>query len=182
MGTLLALLSLSPLFGDALSFDVRRSLLQQATFSNGAGTIATFSYPAGLARLDESTLLVADAGNNAVRAITGLVYTTTSAGSGIPALADGVGTAVSFYAPNGVAALDASTVAVADSGNNVIRVLSGGLTSGASVQRLAGSSTRGPGAADGSGGTFSDPRGLCVGDGGVLVPLKRLARKWLRRK
>lgn len=140
----------------ALSLSDRRALLQQATFANGAGTSATFSFPVGLAAVDASTLLIADAGNNAIRAITGNMYATTSAGSGIPALTSGTGTSASFYAPNGVALLDPTTAFVADSANNAVRSIRGPLLSvGSVVQTVAGTGVAG--SSDGTSATFSDP-------------------------
>ncbi|MDQ6891269.1 MAG: hypothetical protein M3167_01130 [Acidobacteriota bacterium] len=89
--------------------------------ADGAGALASFRGPAGLAVDLSGNVYVADRGNNTIRKVTPSGIVTTLAGSGSPGSADGTGTAASFNSPAGVA-LDASgNLYVADSANNKIR-------------------------------------------------------------
>ena len=113
------------------------------TLVDGQATIARFSSPRALAvSKDGTTLFVADAGNNAIRAVSmfdGRVR--TLAGSGKQGSQDGIGTHCSFYFPSGVTVSpDGATLIVADTWNNRIRsvdVVSGQVTT------LAGTGERG---------------------------------------
>jgi DNA-binding beta-propeller fold protein YncE len=93
--------------------------------TDGTGTAASFSSPAGVAIDSLGNIIVADTANYYIRRITypgGVV--TKLAGNGSNTFADGTGTAARVNAPRGVV-LNPLTGAVvlADSGNNRIRVI-----------------------------------------------------------
>ena len=109
-----------------------------AAFADGTGAAARFNYPTGVAVVpSNNTIVVADQFNNRIRLVTypgGVV--TTIAGSGVYSFADGTGTAASFAYPFGAAVLPNETIAVADGGNNRIRLV----TQAGAVTTLAGPS------------------------------------------
>ncbi|MFM9090785.1 MAG: hypothetical protein ACKOUK_03475, partial [Verrucomicrobiota bacterium] len=90
-------------------------------YADGAGAVARFQQPRGLAVDAGGNLFVADHGNHTVRRISAAGVVETIAGSpGITGDADSVGAAARFYYPAAVA-VDGNTVYIADSGNNLIR-------------------------------------------------------------
>jgi glucose/arabinose dehydrogenase len=94
-----------------------------ADFANGTGTAARFNQPYGIAALPNGNLVVADHGNSRIRLITmpgGIV--TTLAGTTASFL-DGTGTAARFNASLGVTAFPNGVIAVADSFNARIRLI-----------------------------------------------------------
>ena len=93
-------------------------------YADGTGTTTRFSRPLGVAVDASGNVYVADQVNHRIRKITSAGVVTTLAGSGMAALANGTGTAASFYFPQGVA-LDASgNLYVADFDNHSIRKIS----------------------------------------------------------
>ena len=133
-----------------------------ATFANGQGTSASFSYPYGLAVDSGGNVYVADYYNHRVRKITAGGVVTTLAGSGNATFVNGQGTAASFWSPQGVAVDASGNVYVADTTNHRIRKI----TSNGTVTTLAGSGS--PGFADGQGtaASFRGPSGVAVGESG----------------
>ena len=132
--------------------------------SNGTGTAATFHFPTGVAVDSSGNVLVLDFGNELVRKITpgGVVTTLAGGGSGH---ANGTGTAASFLNPNGIAVDASGNVYVADTWNNLIRMV----TPGGVVTTFSGA---GLGSANGSSSsaTFDYPDGVAVdGSGNVYV-------------
>jgi DNA-binding beta-propeller fold protein YncE len=97
-----------------------------AGFMDGLGVAASFRAPESIA-IDPSGrfLFVADCTSNRVRLIDVTnANVTTLAGAGIADLADGVGVRAAFSRPRGVAVDVAGRfLAVADAGNNVLRVV-----------------------------------------------------------
>jgi sugar lactone lactonase YvrE len=91
--------------------------------SDGAGTIAKFNGPSGVAVDGRGNVYVADNGNSKIRKITPRGFVTTLAGSNQPGSADGIGTAASFNRPFGVAVDGSGTVYVADTYGNKIRTI-----------------------------------------------------------
>ncbi|MEY3607422.1 MAG: hypothetical protein RLZZ447_210, partial [Verrucomicrobiota bacterium] len=90
-------------------------------YADGAGVVARFQQPRGLAVDAGGNLFVADHGNHTVRRISAAGVVETIAGSpGITGDADSVGAAARFYYPVAVA-VDGNAVYIADSGNNLIR-------------------------------------------------------------
>jgi serine/threonine-protein kinase len=121
--------------------------------ANGAGAVASFSAPNGVAVDAAGTVYVADYGNNLIRKITPNGVVTTLAGSGAAGNANGTGTAASFFGPVGICTDPAGNVYVADYGNNLIRKI----TPTGVVTTFAG--------ADGA-GSFNGPTGVTAGAGG----------------
>ena len=128
--------------------------------ADGTGAEAQFNYPSSLAVDDAGNVYVADTYNCTIRKVTAAGKVTTLAGSaGQPGSADGTGGTAQFEEPNGVTVDLAGNLYVADSGNNLVRKLTGG----GKVTTLAGSAGI-PGSADGtnSAARFDFPYGLAV--------------------
>jgi hypothetical protein len=93
--------------------------------ADGIGSAARFNSPTGIAADSGSNLYVADEGNNTIRRLSpaGTNYTVfTAAGlAGSTGDTDGVGAAVRFNGPYGIAVDSYTNVYVADSVNNSIR-------------------------------------------------------------
>jgi sugar lactone lactonase YvrE len=88
---------------------------------NGAGAIARFNYPRGVATDAAGNIYVADAGNNLIRKITPAGIVSTLAGDGTDAFADGQGIEAKFSFPVELV-LDADgNIFVTDGGNRRIR-------------------------------------------------------------
>lgn len=95
----------------------------------GPAISATFNAPRGMARLADGTVLVADTGNNKVRAIApnGIVTTVVGTGAASSTGDGGAATAATLNAPRDVAvAPDGVTYYVADYSGHRIRKVSGG--------------------------------------------------------
>jgi sugar lactone lactonase YvrE len=133
-------------------------------FADGAGRVASFSNPAGVAVDSSGHAYVADMENHTIRKISPSGVVSTLAG-GTYGFADGAGAAASFNWPDGVAVDGSGHVYVADRKNRAIRKIS----PGGMVRTLAGGSY---GFADGTGAaaSFSGPSGVAVdGSGHVYV-------------
>ncbi|MCE5238002.1 hypothetical protein LLH23_05875, partial [bacterium] len=100
--------------------------------TNGTGSTATFSRPAGVAVDAAGVIYVAEQGGHRVRRIAlssgdgtlpSHYLVTTLAGSGAAGFAEGNGTAASFNGPRGVAVDEDGNVYVADAGNYRVRVV-----------------------------------------------------------
>jgi len=160
-----------------------------AGYADGFGVLALFAQPSYVAADAQGIVFVSDAGNNLIRQIilaTG--YVTTLAGGGSDGgtsagLADGVGSAALFSAPQQLAlSPSAATLYVADLGNHMVRVVD--IASGA-VSSLAGGGTAGgaPGYTNGAGSAalFSYPCGLALDATGAFLVVSELYRHLLRR-
>jgi streptogramin lyase len=119
--------------------------------SDGAGTNALFSGPAGVTVDLNENLYVADEFNETIRRLafngTNWISSTLAGSPGIRGSADGTNGAARFGAPVGLAADTSGHVFVADVNNNNVRQLTLAGTN-AVVTTLAGV---GPGSADGTG-------------------------------
>lgn len=102
---------------------------------DGPAATAEFSNPAGVAVDAAGNLYVADYRNHSVREISA-GNVTTIAGNGSPGFADGPVASAQFSYPLGVAIDGSGNLYVADSNNNRIREISGGI-----VTTLAGNGT-----------------------------------------
>jgi len=110
-----------------------------AGFANGAGNVAQFDEPVGLAMNASGTLFVSDSKNNRIRAINAAGEVSTYCGTGDAEFTDGVNTAAEFNMPLGLAIDHAGVLYVADSGNHRIRKVA---TDG-SVSTLSGTGVAG---------------------------------------
>jgi len=88
--------------------------------ADGPLATATFNNPSGVAQDAAGRVFVVDTSNNRVRAIWGGLVT-TFAGSGSPALVDGLGAAASFNGPTTAQLDPAGNLLVADWGNGAVR-------------------------------------------------------------
>ena len=136
--------------------------------ADGPGNTAHFKDPMGVAVDSKGNVIVADKSNHAIRKVTPEGVVSTLAGCvGHAGGADGVGSAVRFKDPTGVAVDSAGNIYVADNSNHAIRKISPeGL-----VTTLAGKLGE-AGHADGSGSSarFKDPYGVAAdGAGNVYV-------------
>jgi sugar lactone lactonase YvrE len=132
--------------------------------NDGIGTDASFYNPQGLATDAENNIYVADCSNHKIRKITPNGVVTTFAGSGTKGSNDSIGTAASFYYPDGVATDALGNIYVADTYNHKIRKI----TPEGKVTTLAGTGT--PGSTDGvvSVASFSYPTDVTIDGSGNL--------------
>ena len=137
---------------------------------DGAGAVARFAGPTGLALTPEGRLVVADTTNNRIRMIdTDAARTvTTIAGGGQLGGRDGDGTAAMFRSPTGVAVGPDGAIYVADSDNHLIRRIQNNPPRW-TVTTYAGA-LRVPGTADGPArvARFNRPTALAVDASGNL--------------
>jgi sugar lactone lactonase YvrE len=125
--------------------------------ANGTGTGAQFTAPCGLAIDPAGNLYVSDTGNNFIRKITPGGAVSTYAGvAGAGGFLDGAAGGALFNSPLGIAVAPNGTIFVADSGNQCIREISGGV-----VSTFAGSpQVWGSADGQGTGAQFNGPVGL----------------------
>jgi sugar lactone lactonase YvrE len=133
---------------------------------DGPGSAATFSNPADLAVDAAGNVFVADTGNHCIRRISSDGAVTVLAGTpGNPGgYADGPGTAAQFNGPEGLVLASDGNLYVADTANNLIRVVRPDGT----VSTLAGSGAMALADGTGSEASFSHPCGITEGPGGRL--------------
>lgn len=133
-------------------------------FVDGPLTVARFSEKISAVAVDGAgNVFVADAGNHAIRKISGDGMVSTLAGNGHAGFADGSGLAARFNDVSGVAVDGAGNVYAGDTGNSAIRKIS----STGMVTTLAGGSL---GFADGVGAaaSFRLPTEITVGSAGTV--------------
>ncbi|HUL53641.1 MAG TPA: immunoglobulin domain-containing protein, partial [Opitutaceae bacterium] len=135
---------------------------------DGAGGVALFNQPAGLAVDGTGDVFVADTGNATIREISpGGTVTTLAGSSASRGSQDGMGAAASFSSPVGLAVDGAGNVFVADAFSATIRKI----TPAGAVATLAGSAmNRGDADGTGTAALFNYPNGVAVdGVGNVYV-------------
>jgi sugar lactone lactonase YvrE len=148
-------------------------------YQDGSGQSARFNQPTGIAVDASGNIYVADTINNMIRMITPAGVVTTFAGDtangpglpGVPGSIDGptqCNTAqpcAEFNQPEGVAVDSQGNVYVTDSGNNTIRVISGGMVT--TIAGTAGTAgyQNGPGAT----ALFYSPEGVAIDLHGNLI-------------
>jgi sugar lactone lactonase YvrE len=133
-------------------------------YADGAGALARFHTPSGMARDKDGNLYVADTGNHAIRKVTPAGVVTTVAGTGKPGYADGPGAQAQFDGPVGVAADGRGNLYVADTYNDRIRRIAPDGT----VTTLAGG-TRGDQDGAGMAARFDTPCGIAVDAVGTVL-------------
>jgi sugar lactone lactonase YvrE len=97
-----------------------------AGYADGPADEAAFDAPSGVAVDRRGRIIVADAGNHAIRAISPDGKVTTIAGTGILGLTDGSASQANFYYPMDVAVSPSGVIYVADTLNHVIRKIENG--------------------------------------------------------
>jgi sugar lactone lactonase YvrE len=103
--------------------------------NDGIGSAARFNQPIGVSVDASNNVYVADFMNSTIRKISPAGAVTTLAGlGGVSGANDGVGAAARFYQPYGLAVDSSNNVYVADTYNQLIRVI----TAGGLVSTLAG--------------------------------------------
>ncbi|HEY4423098.1 MAG TPA: NHL repeat-containing protein [Pyrinomonadaceae bacterium] len=134
-------------------------------FSDGAGAAASFNTPSALALGPDGNLYVADTGNNRIRKITPDGMVSTLAGNGSAGYVDGPAAQAQFNGPIGVAVSVRGDIYVADTYNDVIRMI----TTEGEVTTIAGGGT--PGYADGEqkAALFDTPSGIIVVEDSSLI-------------
>ena len=136
--------------------------------TDGAGYLASFSSPCGVAVDTSGNIYVADTGNSTIRMITPSGVVSTLAGSpGVTGSTDGNGSIALFSGPTGVAVDSNGNVYVADYGNSTVRMI----TPARSVSTLAGTAGV-TGYLDGTGPAAQFDYPACVavdGSGNVYV-------------
>lgn len=127
--------------------------------TDGLGTNAFITQPAGTAVDSAGNIYISDFNNNTIRKISMGMVTTFAGSPGVAGSFDATGTNALFNGPEGLAVDAAGNVYVADSGNDTIRKI----TPGGAVTTFAGS----PGIAGSTNGTgtnalFDAPAGVAV--------------------
>ncbi|MET3977490.1 sugar lactone lactonase YvrE [Mucilaginibacter sp. UYP25] len=145
-------------------------------YADGPAESAQFYAPAGLVVDAAGNVFVADMGNNTIRKITPAGVVSTFAGSGYAGYSNGTGTAALFNAPAGLAFDATGNLYVADSGNNLIRMI----TPAGVVTTVVGS--RGAGYVNGTGSTaiLNKPSSIAFDAAGMMYvtePVNNLIRK-----
>ncbi len=149
-------------------------------FVNGTGTAARFNRPYGSVRLSNGNLLVADAGNNALREITPAGVVTTLTGTGTAGFKDGALNEAVFNGPQDVVVDSLGFIYVADNFNNRVRRIRNGI-----VETIAGSGAQGYAEGAGSQAQFFGLEGIALspdettlyvsdGNGGSGRPFNRV--------
>src|SRR5215213_4187552 len=134
-------------------------------FADGAGTSASFNTPSALALGPDGNLYVADTGNNRIRKITPAGTVSTVAGNGSAGYVDGPAAQAQFNGPIGLAVSKGGDIYVADTYNDVIRMI----TTEGNVTSIAGGGR--PGYADGDQAValFDTPSGIIVVEDSSLI-------------
>ncbi len=135
-------------------------------FADGAAAQALFKSPSGVAVTASGGIIIADSGNNRIRQLVAGVVTTI-AGTGHDGFVNGAGGVAELKNPSAVSVDDAGNIYVADTGNNAIREIVGGI-----VSTLTGSSKAGY--VDGAPATalFNEPSGLAFAGSLVIADAK----------
>ena len=136
-------------------------------YNNGTGVLASFTQPTGISIDGVGNLFVADAGNNLIREITSAGVVTTLAGADTVGSVNAADTSSSFFDPMAVAVDSKDNVYVADAGNNLIRLISGGnVTTFAGTLNTGTSTTLSP---------FNNPSGIAIDASGNIFVANYLA-------
>jgi mucin-19 len=137
---------------------------ETATFADGTGTNASFSYPFGIAVDSTGNVYVGDANNHRIRKISPAGLVTTLAGSGATGFTNSLQTNFRFSLPIGLAFDSAGNLYVGEIGNHTIRRI----TPAGLVSTFAG--TGAAGFADGIGTNiiFNNPYGVAFDSAGIM--------------
>lgn len=127
-------------------------------FVNGAGTIAQFNDPYGVATDVSGNVFIADADNNAVRKITPTGIVSTVAGDGTRGFKNGDGANAEFNFPHALVVDSLGNIYVADTFNEMIRKI----TPAGVVSTFAGDGTAGFANGAGTIAEFNAPSGITI--------------------
>jgi len=109
--------------GDGVT-TVAGSLEAESGFADGPGTDALFKNPRGIKFLNDTTLLIADTGNNRIRALNITDNTVSNfAGSGRLGVADGTAEEAQFNNPTDIEIASNGTVFITDGLNHLVRAI-----------------------------------------------------------
>jgi sugar lactone lactonase YvrE len=116
---------------------------------DGIGTAARLVYPTGIVVDVTGNLYVADGAAETIRKIAAADRSVSTVAGNVweSGWMDGTGDSARFFTPTGMVLLEDGKIAIADSSNHVLRVLS----PGGEVATLAGAGPADPGAVDGDG-------------------------------
>ena len=134
-------------------------------FADGVGPAASFNTPSALALGPGGDLFVADTANNRIRKITPDGHVSTVAGDGTAGYVDGPAAKAQFNGPIGLAVSEGGDIYVADTYNDVIRMI----TTEGEVTTIAGAAI--PGYADGEqkSAFFDTPCGIVIVNNTLIV-------------
>lgn len=133
--------------------------------NNGAGVTATFNTPNGVALDPQGNVYVGDGGNDLIRLISPAGVVSTYAGvAGSAGNQNGLAVTATFNAPNGVALDPSGNLYVADTNNQMIRLI----TPGGSVTTYAGTGGQGANNAAAPLATFCNPEDVALDGAGNL--------------
>ena len=133
----------------------------EAGYFDGAGTIARFSRPEGLAVDSFGQIYVADSANHRIRRISPVGVVSTHAGKGSIGFADGAKTNAQFNYPSGIAFDNDGNLFIADRDNHLIRRIAAGSAGGVSTV-AGGSGQAGFIDATGTDARFSSPVAIAI--------------------
>jgi sugar lactone lactonase YvrE len=129
---------------------------------NGAATSATLNQPSAVVEGSTGNLYVLDTGNNVVRLVNAAGTITTIAGNGTAGYTgdDGPATSATLHTPYGLNIDKSGNLYIADSGNNVVRMVS----AAGIITTVAGSGTSGYSGDDGPAlsATLNNPQGVAL--------------------
>jgi len=132
---------------------------------NGAGILASFNTPLGIAIDKQGNIFVSEEANNKIRMITPKGQVSTFAGNGTNGNSNGFGQLASFNAPGHIAFNTFGELMVADVLNNQIRKIS----QSGYVNSYMGTGERGAVDGDPYIASFYQPMGIDVTNGNVIV-------------
>jgi len=134
-------------------------------FADGVGSAASFNTPSALALGPGGDLFVADTANNRIRKISPDGHVSTVAGDGTAGYVDGPAARARFNGPIGLAVSEGGDIYVADTYNDVIRMI----TTEGDVTTIAGAAT--PGYTDGEqkSALFDTPCGIVILNNTLIV-------------
>lgn len=134
--------------------------------TDGPASTASFNLPTGVAVDSAGDVYVTDSGNNTIRYISGGSVTTLAGSAGVTGALNATGTSATFNNPTGICTNGYginATLYIADSGNNMIRVITSGV-----VSTLAGQLSPGAVNAKGTSASFNNPTGVAMDSNGNL--------------
>lgn len=127
-------------------------------FNDGTVSTCKFYGPTDLCMDKNKNIYIADRVYHLIRKIDTLGNVTTIAGNGTSGNTNGLGTNAQFSGPSGICVNENGQIIIADTDNNLIRLIE---TSGY-VTTLAGTGANGSEDGLGSSASFSRPTGICV--------------------